>query len=99
MWASQLHYPVESVKRQWSKGRGKASADEIDAHPERFILLCANCHFEEHDRIDTEKRRYAACLYCGNRFEPHTCKVGEGRDIYCNRQCQHRHRAELAKTP
>lgn len=43
-----FHHVDASEKSEWQNGwrrNGKVSLGEIEAHPERFQLLCANCHF------------------------------------------------------
>jgi hypothetical protein len=39
---------VSHEKYVWSK-KGTTSMRELAAHPERFELLCANCHIEHHE--------------------------------------------------
>lgn len=46
--ALHFHHTDSSEKYEWSK-KGGASIREIKAHPERFELLCANCHIELHE--------------------------------------------------
>jgi hypothetical protein len=73
--ALQFHHKDASEKALWSKRSGRASTREVAAHPERFILLCANCHFEEHDALDELNREMLTCpirgkycsLACGNQ--------------------------------
>jgi hypothetical protein len=49
---SALHFHHKDgtgEKYLWNvKGKRGASIREIKAHPERFALLCANCHIETH---------------------------------------------------
>jgi hypothetical protein len=45
--ALHFHHKDKSEKYEWRKGGG-TSIKEVQAHPERFDLLCANCHIEEH---------------------------------------------------
>lgn len=48
-WAGlQFHHKDSSEKYKWSK-KGGASVLEVKAHPERFNLLCSNCHIELHN--------------------------------------------------
>lgn len=43
------HRDGTGEKYDWNaKGKSGASLREIRAHPERFQLLCANCHIETH---------------------------------------------------
>jgi hypothetical protein len=51
--ALHFHHKDSSEKRLWNTtrvtgGRGSTSVREVRAHPERFELVCANCHFEIH---------------------------------------------------
>lgn len=47
--ALHFHHTDRSEKYEWNyRGHGGASIKEIKAHPERFMLLCANCHIELH---------------------------------------------------
>lgn len=49
MQALHFHHLDSSEKYEWNvKGKGGASLREIKQHPERFQLLCANCHIEIH---------------------------------------------------
>jgi len=43
--ALQFHH----VDRTHKEGRGGAKIGEIKRHPERFILVCSNCHHELDD--------------------------------------------------
>ncbi len=45
--ALHFHHLDSSEKYKYSK-KGDASLKEIQQHPERFELICANCHAEEH---------------------------------------------------
>lgn len=47
--ALHFHHIDNSEKYEWSN-KGNASLREIKAHPERFQLLCANCHIELHEQ-------------------------------------------------
>ena len=52
--ALHFHHADPSEKYDWNvKGQTGASSREIKMHPERFLLLCANCHIELH----AEQRR------------------------------------------
>ena len=52
--ALHLHHIDSSEKYDWS-GSGKTSIREIHAYPERFRLLCANCHIELHEELRKEQ--------------------------------------------
>lgn len=44
-----FHHKDSSEKYLYNrKGDGRASLKEVEEHPERFALLCANCHIEVH---------------------------------------------------
>jgi hypothetical protein len=44
-----LHHIDPSEKQLYSRKTGQASHTEVRRHPERFQLLCANCHAEIHE--------------------------------------------------
>jgi ribosomal protein L37E len=50
-----LHFhhkdPTEKHRRRIARGKREKDTDlrEVRDHPGRFVLLCANCHAEEHD--------------------------------------------------
>ena len=47
--ALHFHHLDKSEKYKWNvKGDKGSSLREIKAHPERFQLLCSNCHIEQH---------------------------------------------------
>lgn len=49
--ALQFHHDDSSGKKDYNNnGDWRASIKEIKEHPERFSLLCANCHIEFHDK-------------------------------------------------
>ncbi|QLG11009.1 hypothetical protein HLB42_09660 [Deinococcus sp. D7000] len=84
MRALQFHHTDSSEKHKWSEG--SASYAEVTAHPERFALLCANCHFEEHERLDALKAVRRTCLTCGEEFIPNNPKA-QSRGKYCSKSC------------
>lgn len=44
-----FHHVDDTEKYVWNvKGKTGASLREVAAHPERFELICMNCHFEIH---------------------------------------------------
>jgi len=55
--ALHFHHKDASEKHLWSR-HGEASVREIKAHPERFELLCANCHIELH--VNLRRRHHQA---------------------------------------
>lgn len=93
--ALQFHHVDTSEKSQWSPN-GRVSNAEIAAHPERFRLLCANCHFERHDAMDAERAVYIACRVCGKMFQVKPKQVDDGRKQYCSKACQY---ASMVRQP
>jgi hypothetical protein len=91
--ALQFHHVDPTYKKEWLRGT-TTSVKEVAAHPERFRLLCANCHFEEHERLDKERVTFAKCLHCGKEFRTTDSRTKTGRSRYCSRACMH-----LARTP
>jgi hypothetical protein len=51
--ALQFHHVDDTHKYDYSGSRGSRSAAprEVEEHPERFRLLCANCHIETHEKL------------------------------------------------
>lgn len=90
--ALHFHHTDGSAKRDWSGDRGMASVAEIRAHPERFLLLCANCHIEEHESLDAERREYRPCRYCGKPVVIEPFRALTKRDKFCSRECRHAQR-------
>lgn len=99
MRALQFHHIDPSEKYDWNES-GASSHAEIQQHPERFALLCANCHFEEHERLDAAKAPKAECVYCGTIFNPGGLeRRASGRGKYCSKECCNQHRAAEALKP
>lgn len=97
MRALQFHHADGSEKQDWSGKTGRASTKEIKAHPERFILLCSNCHFEEHERIARENILYSTCLRCGDMFITRPSREKDDkRGWYCSRECYGKDRYRIA---
>lgn len=90
--ALQFHHKDPLTKAEWSGSRGSASLDEVAAHPDRFILLCANCHFEEHEAQDRANKIYLSCPVCGRPFPVEPYRLNQSRDKFCSRKCQHKQR-------
>jgi hypothetical protein len=102
--ALQFHHVDSSEKDIWSTNeskRGRVSHAEVEAHPERFLLLCANCHFEEHDRIDRESKPRVICQYCGEVFATEQNQIKEGKANYCSTDCKYKnnHKVAIAGIP
>lgn len=94
--ALQFHHKDASEKYEWGKD-GRASVAEIRAHPERFELLCANCHIEHHDRENrTRERLQVACEYCGKLRDVTPFQVRDGRVRFCSYACKNAARHEAA---
>jgi hypothetical protein len=96
--ALHFHHLDGSEKKDWSGKRGNASPAEIRAHPERFILLCANCHAEEHERLIEARREYWPCLVCGAPLLDVPARRATGHGRYCSRACEVAHRPIRART-
>ncbi len=86
--ALQFHHKDSSEKDAWSRGRGHTSLDEVREYPERFELVCANCHFEIHDEIDKANAQYANCAHCQEPFKIEPRRVADGRNKYCCKACE-----------
>lgn len=65
---------------------GKVDLQEVASHPERFALLCANCHIEEHDRADKSRRVFRTCAQCGVEFFRRP-NAGNGSGLFCSKPC------------
>lgn len=97
--ALQFHHVDSSEKDLWSGARkGSASMTEVNHYPERFELLCANCHFEEHEN-DHNKRYTRECVQCHASFVASPSKEREGKDRYCSKACYQVHRVGLSSDP
>jgi hypothetical protein len=89
--ALHFHHQDSSEKDLWSPNRGNASLDEVQAHPERFRLLCSNCHIEEHERIRLENRIIATCPQCQKPFRARPDRLRAGKDRFCGKRCLAEH--------
>lgn len=85
--ALHFHHKDSSEKKMWSNGKARVSPEEVRAHPERFIVLCANCHAELHDEEAQKERTYATCDFCGKSFRTQPHRAGNGRGKYCSKRC------------
>jgi hypothetical protein len=85
--ALHFHHKDSSEKKLWSNGKARVSPEEVRAHPERFVVLCANCHAELHDEEAQKAHTYTTCDFCGKSFrtQPHRAVTGHGK--YCSKQC------------
>lgn len=84
--ALHFHHVDASEKYQFSK-TGGASLDEVEQHPDRFRLMCANCHIEETDRLDKAKALKATCRECGREFRTQQHRLDSGRARFCSKRC------------
>lgn len=94
--ALQFHHEDASEKKLWSGKHGRASVAEISAHPDRFRLLCANCHIEEHEEINERNSFRANCFACHKEFKTDRYKAKAGARLYCGYKCRDRHRRKVA---
>lgn len=85
--ALHFHHIEAADKYNWAIGGGRASVNEIEQHPERFMMVCANCHAELHDEMDQAKFLFATCQYCGKQFRTQKHRAGMGRAKYCSKKC------------
>lgn len=85
--ALHFHHVDSTDKHNWKTGR--VSLQEVATHPERFVLICANCHAEEHDRLDRERaQHFNKCVQCGESFEVHRHRVDDPRrGKFCSHVC------------
>lgn len=95
--ALQFHHrdPLQKEDRKYT---GQDTLREARAHPDRFILLCANCHFEEHERIDASQSRHNPCLNCGAPMRVEAARLANNRDKFCSKACQSAFRLSQAVT-
>lgn len=95
--ALQFHHK-EPADKVTDGSKGRVSLKAVIAHPERFELLCANCHFEEHDALESPRIVYSPCRYCGKpvRIEPR--RQADGKGMYCSRKCTVADRPNVAKS-
>jgi hypothetical protein len=81
------------------KTSGKVDLQEVADFPERFQLLCANCHIWTHDQLDRARHVIRTCEFCGKQFRLiHYSTSREGRGRFCSRRCQHDARSATART-
>lgn len=85
--ALQFHHSDKSDKKLWSKDKGGVNPKEVAAYPDRFMLLCANCHFEIHHKEQVEKRLYKDCATCGKQYQVKPCEFDSDRKKYCSKKC------------
>jgi len=86
--ALHFHHVDPSCKKDWSgSNSGKASLREVESHPERFLLLCANCHIEEHFALADKSKLRLPCGWCGKEMIVTTRQLNVGRGRFCSRRC------------
>ena len=95
--ALHFHHKDNSEKAQWSQGRGGASLGEVSSFPERFLLLCANCHAEEHERLHHAKRLTTHCQFCAHEFDTSAHRPLNGRAKFCSKVCFQKSRDAAAQ--
>ncbi len=92
--ALAFHHIDNSEKKLYQNPNspGRVSFQEVLDHPERFILLCANCHLEEHARLHDAAAHWVGCQHCGKLFKVqlNTSRIGHGK--YCSNSCHIAHR-------
>lgn len=97
--ALHFHHLDPAEKYVWSKGKHRVSLREVELHPERFELICANCHAELHDEMQESSKLYNYCKVCGKKIRTQANRRKNNREQFCSRECQHIHRARIAETP
>lgn len=75
---------------------GRVDIREVEEFPERFEMLCANCHIEEHDRRDRERIVYQTCEHCGKEFRSKRVHIESGRKKFCSKACTY---ASMIRAP
>lgn len=85
--ALHFHHTDPTDKYNWPMSRGNAPIGEIEQHPERFIVLCANCHAEVHDEEDKQLFVFDTCQHCGKKFRSQAHRKSIGRGKYCSKKC------------
>lgn len=96
--ALQFHHSDSSEKKLWSKDQGGANPREVEAHPERFMLLCANCHFEIHAEESIANRVFKKCLTCSASFQVKPAQAVSTRKKFCSKKCLFASHSVRAKT-
>lgn len=94
--ALQFHHQDSTEKKDWSRHSGRASVAEIQKHPDRFVLLCANCHFEEHDELEKGNHLYTVCPACQKQYRTIAAKLRNGKKPCCSLACRDQIRSETA---
>lgn len=79
----------EKYSEKWGQQAqlGRATILEIETHPERFMLICANCHAELHDKEAQNAFIYTTCQHCGKEFKTEAHRASVGRDKFCSKEC------------
>lgn len=98
--ALHFHHVDSSEKELWSELSGRKGAacyEEINHYPERFKLLCANCHIEDHDRCHKAKNT-RMCPECKRPFVVVSSREENGRDKYCSMPCYQAFRLKNSST-
>ena len=56
--ALQFHHLDPKEKDFHITGRDYHTWPKVEEELKKCIMLCANCHFEEHERLEKEKREF-----------------------------------------
>lgn len=94
--ALHFHHIDAATKKDWPTLGGKADLNHVQAHPEHFAMLCANCHIEEHERLARAQQTYAPCSQCGKQFRCQPHRYANGHKKYCSMACRDKARQERA---
>lgn len=95
--ALHFHHIDRSEKSRYSSGKTYAAQGEVRNHPERFELLCANCHAETHHDEHMGRRTFLTCNYCGEEFHlKQSARERKGYGQYCSRPCAESDRTRKA---
>lgn len=97
--ALHFHHIDSTHKKDFSGTRGGANPQEVQQNPDRFLLLCANCHIEEHDAQDKAKATMNVCRFCNREFRTKPYLALQGKGNYCSKACVDKHREEQAQSP
>lgn len=92
--ALQFHHVAERTDKP-----GRVNLQEVRDFPERFRLLCANCHIEEHDRLTKSAAVFMTCATCGATFQTVAYLKASGRRKYCSYACRDISRKAHATSP
>lgn len=73
-------------------GRPETSTEhilkEVAEYPERFQLLCSNCHLEEHERLDAARAILHSCDWCGKEIDLRRKSKTTRGQYFCSIPCR-----------